>query len=292
MKKLIRSVIIILVIGLLVGCNTTEPDTTTAPISRPGYWDDQILQNTPSIPTNGGDSIQVPTVSTLPSTISTKPSTASTTKPSTKPSTLPSTLPPQPPVTNPSSGGGKLHFTQYGRFSGKYIEDGKDKWVQGVAALYVTNVSDEYLEYAVINCDVNGKQAVFVVTGLKPGTSAWVLEKNQLVIEEADINDVTMTHLSDQTTFQDDNSDASSDVIVKLESGYLTAYNNTGKDIKSVYVYYKQQFSVNGDFQNGVFLGGITYRVLLGDIANGQTAKAIAGHCAPTGCEVVRVDWS
>ena len=83
-----------------------------------------------------------------------------------------------------------------------------------------------------------------------------------------------------------------SNLRVKLESGYLTAYNNTGNDLKSVYVYYKKQFSSGGSYLNGIYLGGITYRVLLGDVKNGETAQAIAGHCTPYGCEVVRIEWA
>lgn len=293
MKKWIRLLTPLLIVAMFAGCNVENDINDPSLNSRPGYWDDQLLQNSTTTPSGPIVDIQIPTISTSPSTNSTKPTTRPSTKPTTKPSTHPSTLPPLPPVTQPGDIASKLQFTQYGRFSGQYMEDGKDEYVQGVVALYVTNVSDEYLEYANVKCDVNGQEANFVVTGLKPNTSAWVLERNRLVIDEENVNNITMTHLSDQSSFKDDTEETTQDVIVKLQSGHLTAYNNTGRDLKSVYVYYKKQFtSVEGDYLHGIFLGGITYRVLLGDIKNGDTAQAIAGHCAPQGCEVVRVEWA
>lgn len=291
MKKWIRIITPFLIIAMFAGCHTEKPTNSTTN-TRPGYWQDNILQHNTTVPTGPMIDIQIPTMSTAPSTQPTTVVTTKPTKPTTRPSTAPSTLPPLPPVTQPSDVASKLQFAQYGRFSGLYMEDGKDEYVQGVAALYVTNVSDEYLEYASIKCDVNGQEATFIVTGLKPQTSAWVLERNRLTIAEENINDITMTHLSDQSSFKENTTEQTQDVIVRLESGYLTAYNNTGKDLSSVYVYYKKQFSSAGQYLDGIFLGGITYRVLLGDIKNGATSQAIAGHCTPQGCEVVRVEWA
>lgn len=291
MKKWIRLIAPLLIIALFAGCNMPQENEPTVN-SRPGYWDDQLIQSNPSNPAGPDVNIQIPTMSTSPSSSATTAPTTKPTKPTTRPSTIPSTQPALPPVTKPEDAAAKLQFTQYGIFSGQYMEDGKDDQVSGVVALYVTNVSDEYLEYANVKCDVNGQEATFIVTGLKPHTSAWVLERNRLVIQEENVNDITMVHLSDQHTFRDDTQTQTEDLIVKLQSGYLEAYNNTGKDLKSVYVYYKKQFKVSNEFTNGVFLGGITYRVLLGDIKNGETSQAIAGHCTPTGCEVVRIDWT
>ncbi len=295
MKKWTRLIAPLLIAALFAGCNMT-PDNSHDLDSRPGYWDDQLLQNSTTVPSGPGINIQIPTIPNIPGISSTAPTTKPTTT-VTKPATLPSTLPPRPPVTKPEDAAAKLQFTQYGRYSGPYVEDGQSKYAEGIVALYVTNISDEYLEYANVKCDVSGQEAVFLVTGLKPHSSAWVLERNKLAIEEERINDVTMTHLSDQSSFKDDNSDASQDVIISLQSGYLTAYNNSGKDLKSVYVYYKEQLAMRDEsgktqYQNGIFLGGITYRVLLGNIKNGETVEATAGHCAPLGCEVVRIEWA
>lgn len=280
MKKLLHCLIPFLALTLLVGC-FPDRGKPTFNSTNPGYWNDGILQTKPTTPTSTGDSfIDIPTV---PSGYepSTRPPTAMTTRP-TKPSTTTTTRPPMPPSTQPGDVGGKLTYTKYGRFTGLFPEDGKDEYVEGVAALYVTNVSDEYLEYANISFDIDQVHATFMVTGLMPGASVWVLEKTRLVIAP----DATVTHLTDETAFQPDNREESEDVYVQMNAGYMNVTNNTGKDLKSVYVYYKQTFS------DGSFLGGITYRVLVGDMADGQTVQATAGHCSPGKCQVVRIDWA
>lgn len=173
-----------------------------------------------------------------------------------------------------------------------YLEDGSDVYVSNVAALYVTNISEYYLEYATVKCEFNGQEATFVVTGLKPGASAWVLEKDRMVVPGTSSNDITANHISDDHIMRYDSQDLTAGVDVDFQSGYLTATNNTPWDLRSVYIYYKQQFLIENEYQNGIYLGGITYRVYLGDISKGESVQSIAAHCTPQGCEVVRIDWA
>ncbi|MDO4747947.1 MAG: dockerin type I repeat-containing protein [Eubacteriales bacterium] len=174
-----------------------------------------------------------------------------------------------------------LQFSKYGIYTGAYVEDGTDDYVENVAVLMVTNISDKYLEYAVVTFDISGTPAAFTVTGLAPGETAWVLEQNKLVIEE----DAEFTYMDDITTFADDNSKEALGVDVTLGDGQLTVENNKDEDLKSVYVYYKLRHT------DGNFLGGITYRVPMGDLAKGESASAVAVHCDGKNCEVVRIDW-
>lgn len=176
---------------------------------------------------------------------------------------------------------GRLQFTQYGRYTGLFTEDGTDEYVENVAILLVTNISEVYLQYATVTFDISGAPAVFTVTGLNPGESAWVMEKNRLAIEL----DAVFTHVDDIASFARDNRESSEDVTVILGDGTITVENGTGNDLKGLYIYYKQRHT------DGNFLGGITYRIPMGDLAAGETASAIAAHCNPATCEVVRIDW-
>lgn len=193
--------------------------------------------------------------------------------------TIPETT--APIVTEPVDASGRLKFTTYGRFTGKFVEDGRDEFVRNVAILLVSNVSDEYLQFAVLTFDISGKPAAFTVTGLNPGESAWVLEQNRLAIG----TDAVFTHMDDLVSFAPDNRDKTKDVQVHLGDGQLSVTNNTGKDLSGVYIYYKQRHT------DGNFLGGITYRVPMGDLSDGNSASAIAAHCDPATCEVVRIEW-
>lgn len=287
-KKILRCLAPVLAVLLLAGCLPAD-DTPSTIFTRPGYWTDDILQTSSTYPTGtSGGGFEIPTAPSTQSKPTTKPTV--TTKPSTKPTTKPSTLPPRPPQTTQGQVS-LLSCSQYGRYSGLYIEDGKDEYITNVAALYVTNTSNEYLEYANVICDINGQEATFVVTGLKPGASSWVLERNKLTIDVANVDDMIMTLKGDQTSYVEDTTNETAELRITPQSGYLTAYNNTGKDLKNVYVYYKKQLNGAEGYQDGIYLGGITYRVLLGDIANGTSSQATAGHCTPTGCEIVRITW-
>lgn len=185
-------------------------------------------------------------------------------------------------ATAPLDYSGRLEFTYYGSFSGKFLEDGTDEYVQNVAILLVTNISQEYLEYAVATFDINGEVAAFVATGLAPGESAWVLEKNRLQVEK----DAVFTHVDDIASFTKYISPAETGVQVALGEGQLSVKNNTGKDLNNVYVYYKQVHT------DGNFLGGITYRVPMGSLQSGEEASSVAMHCNVTNCRVVSITYS
>ncbi|MBQ7999987.1 MAG: hypothetical protein IJ298_02060 [Ruminococcus sp.] len=177
---------------------------------------------------------------------------------------------------------GRLEFTYYGSFSGKFLEDGTDEYVQNVAILLVTNISEEYLEYAVATFDISGQAAAFVATGLAPGESCWVLEKNRLQVDKGAV----FTHVDDIASFTKYIDPADTDVQVVLGDGQLSVKNNTGEDLSNVYVYYKQVHT------DGNFLGGITYRVPMGNLLSGEEASSVAMHCNVTNCRVVSVTYS
>lgn len=297
MKKITKLIIPALTISLLMGCNFDNGATTTVKpggeTTRPHYWDDNIVQ-IPIKPTGSTGVVDPSTgTSTEPSSSSkpgssTKPSsgtkkpTSSTTK---KPTTSSSTTKPKP--TRPSNSAGKLEFTKFGLFTGMTPEGGTDEYVENVVALYVTNISPDYLEHAIIYYEINGQEASFAVEGLRPGKSAWVIERNQMKIEPP----YSFVHAGDQSAFQVDNWAETTGLEIKMSSGYMTIENKTGKDLKDVVIRYKELF-VDQDNYRGVYSGGIVYNVPVGDIKAGEKIQASAEHCKPTGFEVVRIDWS
>lgn len=177
-------------------------------------------------------------------------------------------VPPEPP----------LEYSHFGRYSGVFVEDGTDARVENVAVMLVTNVSDRFLEYASIQYAINGVQAEFVVNGLPPGSSAWVLESNKLVIPSGSV----FTYV-DETTGFSSGGNVSDGLSVRLEQGAMTVVNTGDTAMKNVYIYYKKLHT------DGHFLGGITYRVAMGDLEPDSPITATAGHCTPEGCLVVKV---
>ena len=154
-------------------------------------------------------------------------------------------------------------------------------------ALYVTNISTDYLEHAYIYYNINDAEAVFVVEGLQPGKSAWVMERTKMKVDA----NITFAHSGDQSAFQVDNQIEAKDIEVKMDSGFMYVTNRSENDLKNVVVRYKELWTDQKTYP-GVYSGGIVYNVRVGDLKAGQSVKASAEHCKPTGFEVVRIDWS
>ncbi len=168
-----------------------------------------------------------------------------------------------------------------------YPESGEYEYVENVLALYVTNISKDYLEHAYIYYNINDAEAVFVVEGLQPGKSAWVMERTKMKVDA----NITFAHSGDLSSFQTDNKAETKDIQVIMESGWMTINNKSDKDLKDVVIRFKELWDDQETYP-GVYSGGIVYNVPVGDIKAGGSVRAEAQHCKPSGFEVVRIDWS
>ena len=172
---------------------------------------------------------------------------------------------------------GKLSFSSCGRYSGAFVEDGSDRPVENVAAILVTNQTGEYLTYAALKFEINGVAATFVLTGLPAGESAWVLEYNALQIEPG------ADFVALDSAMQFIPTEDWDELEVTFREGILSAKNLTDQEYVDGYVYYKHLHT------DGNYLGGITYRSGIGDLAPGETAEVTAGHARAELCRVVRI---
>ncbi len=251
----------------------TEPDFTL-----PELPDSDIIG--PKPPVNPDDIILPEFTTSAQETTETEAET--TVQSTTAQPQIPTQVTTEPVATAPVDLSGRLKFTYYGSYSGQFVEDGTDEYVQNVAILLVTNISKDYLEYAVITFDIDGEAAAFVATGLAPGESAWVLEKNRLNVSKGAV----FTHVDDIASFVKYTSPYDTGVAVALSEGQLAVRNNTGKDLSNVYVYYKQVHT------DGNFLGGITYRVPIGNLQADEEASSVAMHCNAANCKVVSITYT
>lgn len=170
---------------------------------------------------------------------------------------------------------------QVARFSGQYVEDGKDELVEDVAAILVTNHTDQFLDLATLTYDIDGKAATFVVTGLPAGKSAWVMEKSRLVIEGTE----KFSYKGMTTSFREDVAAHSNQISITSDGNMLTAKNTTEKTIEGVFVYYKKIHT------DGNYFGGITYVVDFGTLEPGKSIENLAGHYEKENTEIVRIGW-
>ena len=161
-----------------------------------------------------------------------------------------------------------LYCLQFSRYSGEFVEDGTNEKVSNVAAALIENRSGEYLDLATVTYEVDGKTAKFVVTGLPPGTRAWVLEANRLTVG----TNPQFKFLDCTSTFRRDAVLSSESLGLSSVGNTLTMRNNSEYTLDNVCVYYKR---INED---GAYLGGITYMLAFDTLKPGESAEKASAH--------------
>lgn len=173
-----------------------------------------------------------------------------------------------------------LTVESIGAYSGSFIEDGSDEATKNVTAMLITNNSDQMLQVALIDFQVNSNEtASFKVTNLPAGTSTLVLESNKREFSDKD----TYTYGNAATGYMDQPTLEEDKVELKTENGKITLKNKTDKELKRVYVYYKYVQI------GGAYLGGITYRTPFENVGAGKEAEAVAAHFNPDSSQIMGV---
>lgn len=184
---------------------------------------------------------------------------------------------PSPPG---NSGTLALKCLQFSSYTGQFVEDGTDEPVAGVAAMLVTNPTAQFLDLAKVTYKVGDTTATFEITGLPPGGTAWVLEKNRLRLKEGwkfELDSCTDTFRS--------NTIRQTDLLkVEPDGDSLTVTNVSGGEVKNVCLYYKVKHS------DGNYLGGITYMLDFGTLAPGASATKRSTHFG-SNAEIVRYSY-
>lgn len=173
-----------------------------------------------------------------------------------------------------------LTVESIGAYSGSFIEDGSDEATKNVTAMLITNNSDQMLQVALIDFQVNSNEtASFKVTNLPAGTSTLVLESNKREFSDKD----TYTYGNAATGYMDQPTLEEDKVELKTENGKITLKNKTDKELKRVYVYYKYVQI------GGAYFGGITYRTPFENVGAGKEAEAVAAHFNPDSSQIMVV---
>lgn len=159
-----------------------------------------------------------------------------------------------------------------GTFSGFYLEDGSDEPINDVLCIIVKNNGTSLAEYGQIELPLGEQTASFEFSGLPVGAAVFVQEKNRLTVDKnlkvdgafvckglALPGSIVMDFGNDFELYPDD--------------GVLNIKNISGKDYTSdVSVFYK-------NYENGLFMGGITYRARFsGGIKAGEYAQSMQKH--------------
>lgn len=179
---------------------------------------------------------------------------------------------------------GLVTVEKVGRYAGIFVEDGSDEIVSDVFAITVVNNSDKMLQYAQVVITCGGEEYTFDMSTIPAGARAQVLEKNKKALPE-DLSDA-QTVLTTVTEFQEAPS-TYPEVFELTPFEYSVNIKNVSKsDISGdVYVYYKTKV---GD----LYMGGITYRAKVTDLAAGEEKSAYASHFYGSDSEILFVTYA
>ncbi|MBU5337260.1 hypothetical protein [Intestinibacter bartlettii] len=180
------------------------------------------------------------------------------------------------PYTIASTG---MKIKSIGQYSGSFVEDGSDKSVSNVLSIVVTNTSGKDLQYGEIKLKAGSKTATFKLTNVPSGKSVLALETSGMKYSSG-----TNYTYAEATYAQTNMSMNSGKVSVSTEDSKVTIKNISGKDLGTVYVYYK-----NLD-KSGAYLGGITYRVKFDDVKKGDTLTQSTKHFSKSNSKIIMVD--
>ena len=179
---------------------------------------------------------------------------------------------------------GIVTVEKVGRYAGIFMEDGSDEIVSDVFAITIVNNSDKMLQYAQVVITCGGENYVFDMSTIPAGARAQVLEKEKKPVPK-DLSGA-QTVLNTITEFQEEPS-------LYPQVFEITALNHS-IDIKNIsknnidgdiYVYYKTKV---GD----LYMGGITYRAKVSDLASGEEKSAYAGHFYENDSEILFVTYA
>ena len=180
------------------------------------------------------------------------------------------------PYTIASTG---MTIKNIGQYTGSFIEDGSDKSVSNVLSIVVTNTSGKDLQYGEIKLKAGSKTATFKLTNIPSGKSVLALETSGMKYSSG-----TNYTYAEATYAQTNMSMNSSKVSVSTADSKVTIKNISGKDLGTVYVYYK-----NLD-KSGAYLGGITYRVKFENVKSGDKLTQSTKHFSKSNSKIIMVD--
>lgn len=155
----------------------------------------------------------------------------------------------------------ELKITKVGSYTGKYVEDGKDKKVKNVFSMMIENTSDQMVQVVQYKWKINKKEALFRISNLAPHKKALALDLNKNKVTKKS----KISLKQDVAAYFDSYSLYEDEISIEGKKGKMTVSNITNKQTSPMYIYYKNKLDED------TYLGGITYRVLVTNIPK-QTA--------------------
>ncbi len=155
----------------------------------------------------------------------------------------------------------------------------------GVLSVFVRNISDEDIQYALLTVSASGNTVEFPITTLTAGASATLRCSNGYTYDDS--VDYYAWKISDKTVFREKLS-CHSDVFVieGADNGYISIKNISKKDIDgNIYIYYK-------NVTDGIYDDGVTYRATVKGLRKGETKQIRTQHYMKDSSRIMYVEYA
>lgn len=216
-----------------------------------------------------------------PQTPTEDPGAAAQTQPTeTEPPTTAETQPQFPALTLPyTMEDGKLSIDAFFQFTG-LNPDKNDEEAEDVAALQLTNLSQEHLAFATISVTTTeGVTASFVVYDIPAGRSAMIFCPDNIVIE----TNPECAQITCDAVFEPESPLAADKLAISVEGTDITLENISGEDLSRITVYCHSILDQS-------CYGGMVYSYNIDSLPAGETADISAWECYLGLVEVVRIE--
>lgn len=180
---------------------------------------------------------------------------------------------PSEAVSIDASAGG-LTLVSVDPIAGIYVEDGSDEPLSDIFTATFRNDGGKTLQYARLTLGIGDKQYTFEISTLPAGESVRAMERERSQFPEIG-GELTLSAES-IAWFDSEPSLCESSISITPRAGALVIENVSGEALAApIYVYYK-------NYVDGVYVGGITYRVgTQAELAPGEAVALNAGHFDP-----------
>lgn len=162
-----------------------------------------------------------------------------------------------------------IYITDFSSYSGKYVEDGSGDEVEDVFSVTLFNSSNkdyQLLDFSLLSGD---EKYTFSAKTVLAGSKMILLESGRKAFDEK-AEDFSV-EINGITEFDEKPSVCPDELEINYTDNIINVKNISGKELKNVYVYYK-------GYENGAYLGGITYRVSVGDIPPDAVVQSFAAN--------------
>lgn len=154
-------------------------------------------------------------------------------------------------------------------YSGEYVEDGSDENVEGIASVVLSNNGDTDYEYVEFTVKTKYGEYLFKASTVFAGSSVKVLCSDRKSLKDGDkMKSAELTLCTEYLTPPSLHEDL---FEYYPRAKTINIKNVSGKTFSKVILYYKDTD------ENGYF-GGITYRIVFNNVANGDIKQRVSEH--------------